>query len=77
MRLSRDRRGRLTLPDLLFALAAFAFLGALWPVVADSLETSVQYMTTGEVYLVRLLLPLAILTMLSLIYVKAAGGARQ
>jgi len=69
-------RARLTLPDVLFVLMSLAFVGALWPVVAAALQTNAGVMSTGSSYIYQLLLPVAILVLFSVIYLKAvAGGA--
>lgn len=74
MRFRADARGRITIVEVLTGTFAVAVLAALWPVVAGALQSSVGEMTTGEVYLVRLLLPLMLLTMLAIVFVTAAQG---
>lgn len=75
--LTSDERGRLTLPDVLYVLMTVAFIGALWPVVMDAIEENHAEMSTGAEYIYLLVLPLGVLVLLSVIYLKAtAGGAR-
>jgi hypothetical protein len=69
-----DARARITLPDVLFVLMSLAYLGALYPVFREGLETRAHLMTTGELYLFQMILPLGILVLFTVIYVKAAGG---
>lgn len=71
-------RARMTLPDVLFVLMSVAFLGALWPVVADALQTNAGAMSAGSSLIYQLLLPVAVLVLFSTIYLKAvAGGASR
>ena len=72
-----DRRGRITVPDVLISVFILAALGALWPVVADSLDGATQYMNAGEIYIMRLLLPLMLLVMLAMVFAKASAGGHQ
>ena len=73
----RDTRGRITIVEVVTGVFALAFLGALWPVVQDALDSNVGMMSTGEAYLIQLLLPLMLLVMLSVVFVTAkSGGGR-
>jgi cytochrome c biogenesis factor len=77
MRLMDDRRGRITIVELLTGTFALAFVGALWPVVADSLDSATGALNTGEIYLFRIILPLMLLVLLTVVFVTAAqGGGR-
>lgn len=67
-------RARITLPDLVYILFALAFLGALYPVFFEALDMQAPNMMTGSVYIYQLILPLALLVMLTVIYVKATAG---
>ena len=72
-----DTRGRITIVEIVTGVFALGFVAALWPVVQDALEQNVSVMNTGEVYLIRLLLPLMLLVMLTVVFVTAnAGGGR-
>jgi cytochrome c biogenesis factor len=72
-----DERGRITIVEVLTGTFALAFVAALWPVVADSLDSSTGIMSTGEIYLMRILLPLMLVVMLTVVFVTAsAGGGR-
>ena len=73
--LRADRRGRLTVPDVIFLLASVAFLGALYPVFWSGFRANINLLSPGTAYLFQLILPLAIIVLLSVVYVKAAGGA--
>lgn len=72
-----DTRGRLTIPDVLIGTFALAILGALWPVVAEGMDTATPEMTVGELYLARLLLPLMLLTLLAVVFAKATAGGQR
>ena len=72
-----DTRGRITIVEIVTGVFALGFVAALWPVVQDALDQNVGVMNTGEVYLIRLLLPLMLLVMLTVVFVTAnAGGGR-
>lgn len=73
--LRRDRRGRVTIPDVVFALMSLAVLGALWPVFRSSLADNAGEVGTGTGYLFGLWLPLAILVFLTMIWRAAVGGS--
>jgi hypothetical protein len=70
-----DKRGRLTVPDVLFLLMSLAFFAPLTLVFYDGLDMSASYLGTGTGYLYQLLPPLAILVLLSVVYVKSIGGS--
>jgi len=69
-----DSRGRVTIVEVLLTMFALAFVGALWPVVQDAIDSAAQSLGTGELYLFRLLLPLMLLVMLSVLFVTASSG---
>jgi hypothetical protein len=69
-----DRRGRLTLPFVVYILMAMAVLAALYPVFAEFYAQNVGSMTQGTRLIFQLVLPLGILVLLTLIYVKAGVG---
>jgi cytochrome c biogenesis factor len=72
-----DTRARITIVEVLTGTFALAFVAALWPVVADALDSSAGIMSTGEVYLVRIMLPLLLIVLLTVVFVTAsAGGGR-
>jgi len=72
-----DTRGRITIVEIVTGVFALGFVAALWPVVQDALESNVGMMSTGEAYLIQLLLPLMLLVMLSVVFVTAkSGGGR-
>jgi hypothetical protein len=67
-------RARITIPDLVHLLYAFAFLAALYPVFWTLLEGA-PTLGTGELYLLQLVLPTALLVLLWVLFAKAGGGA--
>lgn len=69
-----DHRGRLTVPDVVFVLAAIAVIGALSPVFYDALRSNTSEMSTGTLYLLQLIIPFAIAVLFSVIYMKATAG---
>jgi len=69
-----DERGRLTLPFILYILLAMAFLGGLYPVFADLYAQNVGTMTQGTRLIFQLVLPLSVLVLLTLIFVKSGVG---
>jgi cytochrome c biogenesis factor len=69
-----DTRGRITIVEVLTGTFALAFVAALWPVVADSLDGATAIMSTGEIYLVRILLPLMLVVLLTVVFVTASSG---
>ena len=72
-----DTRGRITIVEIVTGVFALGFVAALWPVVQDALEANMGQMSTGEAYLIQLLLPLMLLVMLSVVFVTAnSGGGR-
>lgn len=74
--MQNDLRGRITVPDVVFIVMSLAVLGALSPVLYDALDTNVSGMSTGEAYLFQMIVPFAVLILLSMVYVKATAGAR-
>lgn len=74
MSFQADSRARITIVEVLLTLFTLAFLGALWPVVQESIDSSAASLGTGELYLFRLLLPLMLLVMLSVVFVTASSG---
>jgi len=61
----------------MFFLMSLAALGALYPVYYDALNQHVGGFPTGAAYLFQLFLPLALLVLLSMIFVKATAGVRS
>lgn len=68
-------RGRLTIPDVLYLLVTMAFMGALYPVFHAGLVANASYLSTGEAYLLKLLLPLMVLVFAGVIFLTARRGA--
>ena len=67
-------RGRLTVPDIVLFLASMAFLAPLSVVFFQGLDTNAHLLDTGAAYLYQMIAPLAVLVLLSMIFVKASGG---
>jgi cytochrome c biogenesis factor len=77
MSLRDDTRGRITIVEIVTSVFALGFVAALWPVVQDALESNLDLLSTGEAYLVQLLLPLMLLVLVTVVFVTAnAGGGR-
>ncbi len=68
-------RGRITIVEVITSVAALGFVAALWPVLSDALDAQASIMSTGTVYIFRLVLPLMLLVLLSLIFTAARQGA--
>lgn len=67
-------RARLTLIDLVYILMALAYLGALYPVFSSSLESNSDSIAPGPGLLLQLILPITVLVLLTVIWVKTIGG---
>jgi peptidoglycan biosynthesis protein MviN/MurJ (putative lipid II flippase) len=72
----RDR-GRITIPDIIIAVGVLAILGILYPVFATGLENNLTEMSTPTVWMFRLMLPMALLVILSRVFRKAIVGGGQ
>lgn len=70
-------RARLTPVDVVLFMVSFAILGALAPVFLDFLQQNAYQATTPQVWLLRLLLPVTLLTLLTLIYTNAVEGFQR
>lgn len=70
----RDRRGRLTIPGVVEALAVFFFIGALWPVVYEGYQDRAPEMSQGVELLVVFILPLSVLVLYFVIVRRAVLG---
>lgn len=70
-------RGRLTIVDVLYIALALAGLAALFPVYMDVYSSTSPMLATGPDLLFGTLFPIAIIVLLSLIYVEARGGLRR
>lgn len=67
-------RARITIPDLVYILMSFAALAALYPVYSDFYDSHVGSMGPGAAWLWQLFLPMAILVIFSVIWLKATQG---
>jgi len=70
-------RGRLTVPDVAFLLMSLMVLRILWPVLNTEFLNNLGEMSTATAWLFRLVLPVAILVMFSLLWLKATAGVAQ
>lgn len=74
---SSSDRGRLTLTDVVFYLLAVVALRALWPVLDEQLQAP-GGMDQGTLLLFQTMLPLAIIILIAVVWVKSAStGSRQ
>lgn len=71
-----DDRGRITIPDVLFLLMTLFTIAAIWPVFNDLFEKNVGQMTTGTSLLYQMILPMTLLVIFTVLYVKAIKGLR-
>lgn len=69
-----DRRARLTLPDIVFVTFSIAVLGALVPVWFARFEANLSWLSAGEAYVWRLVVPLAVVVLLLGVWRKATAG---
>lgn len=67
-------RGRLTVPDIVFALMAVAFLGALWPAVYSGYQDAQPLMSTGTELLYLLIPAIIVLVLLFTLVRKSVRG---
>jgi len=70
-------RGRLTPVDVVFFLVSMGAMAALAPVFLDFLNQNAYQATTPQVWLLRLLVPTLLLTILALIYTNAVEGFQR
>lgn len=70
----RDARGRITMPFVVSLLFSFAYLGALYPVFADLYAENIGMLDQGTRLILQLVLPLSLLVLFTVIYVKASTG---
>jgi len=73
----QDQRARLTVPDVAFILASLFVLRVLWPVFRSGFQANLGEMSTMEEWLWLLTLPLAILVLFSMMWVKATSGVAR
>ena len=69
-----DTRGRITIVEIVTGVFSIGFIAALWPVVQDAIAENIDLLSTGEAYLLRLLLPLMVLVLLTVVFVTASSG---
>jgi hypothetical protein len=69
-------RARLTITDVVYLLMALAALAALYPVFDALLAANVAGLSDGEELIYSTVLPLAVMVLLSIIYLEARSGLR-
>jgi hypothetical protein len=72
-----DERARLTVPDVAFFLMSLAILGILWPVWNTYFVARQDAISTPTAWLLRLMLPFAILVMMGMLWRKATAGVAR
>lgn len=72
-----DSRGRITIPDIVLTVAVVAILGILFPVFSSGLEGNLSEMSTPTIWMFRLMLPMALLVVLSRLFRKSIVGGGQ
>jgi len=72
-----QERGRLTVPDVAFLLMSLAVLRALYPVYDTVFLGNLGELSTAEAWLARLTLPLALLVLFSMLWLKATAGVAR
>jgi len=72
-----DARARITVPDIVMTVGVLAILGILFPVFASGLSGNLGEMSTGTIWMFRLLLPMALLVVLGRLFQKATVGGGQ
>lgn len=70
-------RARLTIVDVLYIAFALAGLVALYPAYMDIYESTAPMLDQGPSLLFGTLFPIAVVVLLSLIYIEARGGLRR
>jgi len=73
----RGTRGRLTIPDVAFMLAAFAIMGILYPIWNKGFVANMGEMNPATAWLFRLMLPLMILVLMSVLWGKSTAGVAR
>lgn len=67
-------RARITVPDVVFILVSVGIIGVLWPIVDDFLTANADVVPTPAAWLFLLVLPMALLVLISVIFRTAAQG---
>lgn len=67
-------RGRLTITDLVYVVIAMAGLGALYPAYRMVLSAASGSLDPGTMMLFQTVLPVALIVLLSVVYIEARGG---
>lgn len=69
-----DTRGRLTLPDVAFITMSIAVFGALAPVLYTIINDNASELTTGQAYLIQIVVPLTVIVIMGVVYRVATAG---
>jgi hypothetical protein len=67
-------RGRLTIQDLPLILMALGIIGGLTPVLYMVFDQRASDLTTGQAYLIQLLVPSLLIVLMGVIYLTATSG---
>jgi hypothetical protein len=70
-------RARITIPDIVITVGVLAILGILYPVFSSGLGNNLTEMSTPTIWMFRLMLPMALLVILSRLFRKAIVGGGQ
>lgn len=73
----RGNRGRLTVPDIAYLLASLAMLAILYPVWNEGFMSHMSEIDPATAWLFRLMLPLLLLVLLSMLWLKATSGVSR
>jgi hypothetical protein len=67
-------RARLTISDVIYLGLGIFALAAFWPAVNELIGQHAGAMTSGQQLILTSMLPLAVLVLLSIIYLEARSG---
>lgn len=67
-------RARITIPDVVFVVVSIGMIAVLWPVLRDRLAANADVIATPTAWLFLLILPMALLVLISVIFKTAAAG---
>ena len=66
-----DNRARLTVPDVVLALAAIAFIAVLYPVAQEGIAENTDTIPIEAMWLLQLVLPMVLLVWLAVVFHRA------
>lgn len=67
-------RAQLTIPDVVFFGVGLAILGAFSPVIYQLLDMRADQLSTGSAFLLQMVVPGVLVTMLIILFAIASGG---